>query len=424
LTQMEAIGVKVIAYFAAQGPAMLKAGEGSSFDNPIYAAGQNTGGYFVDSATQCPNLGAPDGQCSPSLRKWVNWVASTYSVTGHTFDSNASTGVWSASGTAPIQVALKDAYADHIFGHYVKKYGDRIAGFWFDQGGDANRDKIFSLIREYNPDAVVAWNEGSKIPLRNNNPNQEDYTYGHMLPHKSNANPPDGCYNYGMVLSAEASDSGFVYSGVTPSVDYGVTTTATSNPYSDPSFQITYDTSSSNPSLAHVYLPFQEMWNSGEMIWDPRQAKEWMKRVTDAGGAFTWAVRRTGCGGCSSGSLEQAKINDEDWAALQVVFGLDVSDGYQFDSTNCECLSTFGTNPSTLSWGCDYIPPPEECTNDGAWRFEYTTESFKGCNFVCKGAHQRCCASYVGTDLVNAINACPYCCKSNCDGWPGYINSC
>ena len=102
---------------------------------------------------------------------------------------------------------------------------------------------------------------------------------------KQFTNPPDGCYKYGMVLSVESSHNGYVYESVSPSVDLGHTTTIPS-PYIQPSFEIKY-TPDSKPSLAHVYVPAQETWNSGDLISNDTQAVEWEQLITSKKGGFT-----------------------------------------------------------------------------------------------------------------------------------------
>ena len=112
-------------------------------------------------------------------------------------------------------------------------------------GTYSNPTAIIQAIRRGNPDAVVAINRGGKILLKNNNPGPaddinacEDYTFGHMVPHKSGANPVDGCYNYGLVLSAEASNNGYVYPSALPSTELSYP--QSSNPYLDANFEISY----------------------------------------------------------------------------------------------------------------------------------------------------------------------------------------
>ena len=355
LTEMAKINVKVIAYLNAEGPAKLKHGEDSAFDYTYNStfnknrAGFNTGGYFVNSSVAaCQELDGVN-ECSPSARKWIKWVAQKYDIP-YIFSDAYVDG-------SQLNKALKHAYANIVVEHYAEKYGNRIAGFWFDAGAYGNSTEIFAAVRRHNPDAAIAYNgAGAKIPLQNNNVQGEDFTSGHMTPLVASGgktNPPDGCYNYGLVLSAESSIDGYVYAGVEPSTNLALTTT-TLNPYIDPSFKIQY-TQDLNPSLAHVYLPAQEKWNSGDLIWNDSQASEWMDRITSAKGAFTWAVRRSGCGGCTIlNYYDQSTIHHEDFQFLKRVYSslpLPSSHEYQFNATNCDCLSESGTSEA-LSWGC------------------------------------------------------------------------
>ena len=47
----------------------------------------------------------------------------------------------------------------------------------------------------------------------------------------------------------------------------------------------------SRPSLCHLFMPMCETWCMGdEVVWTEERAGEWMSRVLDAGGAWTWNV--------------------------------------------------------------------------------------------------------------------------------------
>jgi hypothetical protein len=44
-------------------------------------------------------------------------------------------------------------------------------------------------------------------------------------------------------------------------------------------------------SLGHCFMPMHERWNSGKnIVWEEDQAVDWMQRVLNAGGAWTWNV--------------------------------------------------------------------------------------------------------------------------------------
>mmetsp|Transcript_20289 Transcript_20289/g.46033 ORF Transcript_20289/g.46033 Transcript_20289/m.46033 type:complete len:616 (-) Transcript_20289:288-2135(-) len=408
LNEMKKINVKVIAYMNVQGPPMLKHGEARAFDHPANTVGFHTGGYFVNNRPAvCQKLGKVD-RCAPSVRKWVNWVARRHKIFPYNFRDTYVQG-------SRLNRAVKAAYANVVVGYYAKKYGSRIAGFWFDAGRYGDRAKIVAAVRRHNPRAAIAYNQGAKIPLRNNNRGYEDYTFGHMTPEHLGANPPDGCYNYGMVLSAENSVDGYVYTKVTPKGD--LSNASVTNPYTRKGFKIRY-TRDSYPSLAHVFLPAQLLWYSGKLVWNTRQAAEWVHRVTRAGGAFTWSVRRSGCNGCTGNS--QSIIDPPVLNFLRNVYKqLPIRDKYRYGARNCACRSELGTT-GNRKWGCPSIRPSRGCRNNPRWTFRFAG-NVHNCDWLCKSgassSSSLCKASTKGTKGVNAIRACPYCCKRSCPGY-------
>ena len=306
-------------------------------------------------------------------------------------------------------------------------------GYWFDQGTYSNPTAIIRAIRRGSNKAVVAINRGIKIPLQNNNvppandPNAgEDYTFGHMVPHQTNTNPVDGCYNYGLVLSAEASKDGYVYPQVTP-VNTDLSQPQTSNPYVDPNFSISYnETSPNEASLAHIFMPTSQSWNGGSrVVWNFTQATEWMKRVLDAKGAWTWNVRRRGCSGCTTQGTNPSEINYPDVEFLKAVYaGLPggsnpISNEYYYNATNCDCVSS-NADGTNRGFGCAVPPPlPEQCQNE-----PFVTSEGKGCNYVCAricgwctghitNSNHRCYTEYDSTTNIRADAACK-CCSSEC----------
>jgi len=90
LDAMDVHGIKVIAYMAAQGPAMLKEGRtGSSYNwNDAESAAYDYDGdkkrsfqpsAYVNAISECSVFGITDGACAPSVWKWRNYVHSVYS---------------------------------------------------------------------------------------------------------------------------------------------------------------------------------------------------------------------------------------------------------------------------------------------------------------------------------------------------------
>jgi hypothetical protein len=108
-------------------------------------------------------------------------------------------------------------------------------------------------------------------------------------------------------------------------------------------------------------------------------------------------------------------MNPGDFAFLQAIFGLlPITDGYQFDATNCDCLSEFGT-ADALSWGCQYIPPADDCQMLDGWRYLHPNGKYKDCAWICKGANSRCIdenmVSPEAEGGIHAGEACKQCCN-------------
>lgn len=155
----------------------------------------------------------------------------------------------------------KAAFADVIVAEFAQRYGDRLAGWWFDHADFGNVTRLGEVVKAANPDAVVAFNRGDKVPLVVNSPGLEDYTAGHPNPVKHTAANSDA--NLPMVESIVASTHGGFLVG------------------EDAAGQDAF-------SLGHMFLPLQTVWNSGDIVWTVEQAAEWQLNVTDAGGAITW----------------------------------------------------------------------------------------------------------------------------------------
>ena len=216
-----AAGIKTIAYLATEGPPKLKHGASRYYD------------YDADGCA-----------CSPTVNKWYAYVEEQYGVAPDPTNDQDPT--------------LMLAFAEIIVKEFADRYGSLIAGWWFDHAKFGNRQRIVEVIRAANPDAVIALNFGIKVPLRNNNPGLEDYTYGH--PNPVARNPSSSDINWGMVTSIVDSDNGFIYNGA-------------------------YST------LGHMFIPVADSWNalrSTEPVWEHDKAVNWTSAVLDAGGAWTW----------------------------------------------------------------------------------------------------------------------------------------
>ncbi|BAJ00350.1 PPC domain-containing protein [Shewanella violacea] len=212
-----AAGIKVIAYAATQGPAMLKHGAAYAFDGV-----QDANGHWS----------------SKSMTNWAKWVTNKY---GSASDDN-----------------YKKAYAEVIIAEYAQRYGSLIDGWWFDHSSCANIPLLHKITKAANPAVILAFNKGQKVPLINNNPGYEDYTSGHPTPLRRSTVSND--INLPMVESIEASSNGYV------------------------------DDGAGHKSLGHMFMPLGNTWNSGLSVWPLSKAVDWITRVNNACGAWTWNV--------------------------------------------------------------------------------------------------------------------------------------
>lgn len=210
-------GCKVMVYMATEGPSKLKHGSEKAFDyDPVL-------------------------QISPNVEAWKNYVLNDLYPGGLETDIEK----------------LKKAYANIIVNEYAERYGTLIDGWWFDHAGEGNIPLLDSIVKSHNPNAIVAYNSGQKVPLINNNPPYENYTFGHPTPVKTA--PASSDVNLPMVTSVESTPDGYFEN---------------SNSY----------------SLGHLYMPAQEQWNSGALVWPLAKAIDWKSRVLKAKGAWTWNV--------------------------------------------------------------------------------------------------------------------------------------
>ncbi|KAL7551359.1 hypothetical protein ACHAWF_014548 [Thalassiosira exigua] len=182
-----------------------------------------------------------NGKTSPSVDNWTAYVEERYGS--------------SSAGT------LKKAYAEVIVKEFADRYGSKIDGWWFDHASFGSIPDVHKTVKDANPKALLSfsnhiwWRHGG---LRNNNPGYEDFTSGHPIPMRRG--PANNTWNYPMVTSIEGSDHGYFYE-------------------------------EGESSLGHVFMPMYGRWNNGgKIVWPRDQAVEWMGRVLDAGGAWTWNI--------------------------------------------------------------------------------------------------------------------------------------
>jgi len=261
----QAEGFKIIAYLAPQGPSLLKHTETRAYD-------YNSKSPYVDSITDCNVLTSgeiTDGTCSPSVRRWKNHVISVYGN-----DTDAT---------------LKQAYAELIVKEYANKFDGQngralVDGWWFDQGVYMDIPRVHTEIKAANPNAAIAFNTGPKVPLANNNPPYEAYTSGHPKPiGGKNPTDPYDVSNEPIMTSIEDTTDG-------------------------------YFESQGSYSLGHAFQMTNDAWNNGELVWNGEklpQAIEWMSRVINARGAWTWNVKR---------SFNPTTLHKDDVALLKKIY--------------------------------------------------------------------------------------------------------
>ena len=102
---------------------------------------------------------------------------------------------------------LKRAFDEIVVCEYAERYVNKVSGFWFDQGLQADMTRFHDVVRMYNGKAAVTFNYGQLLPLTNNNGLYEDYTFGY--PHMYlQEYPGSECVNYAAIPSIESSDDG------------------------------------------------------------------------------------------------------------------------------------------------------------------------------------------------------------------------
>jgi len=165
----------------------------------------------------------------------------------------------------PLGITHEVATGKLIVGYYAQKYGTRIDGWWFDGSGALEtEDRLLwrKLVRDGNPDAIVAFNRMAGPPFRSTA--QCDYFGGHPAP-RTNHSFWDKA-NLPMIEAVEAG----------PWMDLAGKPVA----------------GHEEGALGHVFMGMQRRWNKGGCAFPPDQAVSWTTRVASAGGMYTWHVPR------------------------------------------------------------------------------------------------------------------------------------
>jgi hypothetical protein len=168
---------------------------------------------------------------SESMNNWKNYVYSVYDI--NDFENE--------------QEMYKTAFAEIIVDEYAKRYGSLIDGWWFDNGSKTmNAPLLHEVVTRHNVNTVVTFN-GSSLNC--------DYTLGHPTP-MAKATPSDEINMHKLLLPIENSTDGYF----------------------------------NNHVVGHMFMPAQERWASGKIVWEVPQAADWLERCITAGGAWTWSV--------------------------------------------------------------------------------------------------------------------------------------
>ena len=235
-------GIRVVAYIATQGPSMLKHGAKNSMDYDNSIIDESDGSACKESSPEITDL---DTQvyCSSNMNRWRDYVLQQYPSTSlyHSF-----------------QLALVN-----IVQTLSIRYGELIDGWWFDHAMYGDYDLLPAAARAGNSNAALAFNLEGGVSLKNNPDVPEDFTGGHPTPIAESISSDD--INLPMLTAIESTKKG-VFEGVGDDIDV----------------------------VGHMFMPLQETWNGGTVVFSEEKGSEWLDRVTSSGGAITWALSHDG----------------------------------------------------------------------------------------------------------------------------------
>lgn len=170
----KAEGIKVIAYIACQGPAMLKHGVDAAYDKVLGDDGLYT---------------------SVAMDNWSTYVNSVYDI--EDFDNEDE--------------MFKRAFGEVILDEFAARYGTLVDGWWFDNGSEYyDAELLVSIAKKYNPNSVVTTSSSVSF--------QSDYLNGHPAPVKND--PADSLVNLPKLTDIEISDKGYQYKDSHPNLGH------------------------------------------------------------------------------------------------------------------------------------------------------------------------------------------------------------
>jgi len=292
---LQAKGIKVVAYIATQGPAMLKHGAEKSMDFDDSILDPSDGSACKELR---PTVEDDDTQvyCSANMNRWRDHVLAHY----------PSTSLHRSFELAMVNIVET----------LSTRYGSLIDGWWFDHSTFGDSALLHNAALSGNSTAIVSFNEGDKVPLVNNPDTLEDYTFGHPTPLASSVASDNK--NLPMLTSIEATVDG-VFTGVNDDVD----------------------------ALGHMFMPLQQAWNGGTVVFSEAKGTDWLNRALKAGGTLTWALSQEG-----NVSQGEARVLSEPQTkmltrmqfniAQQLHLSLDGADGYTtYDNSVNQFTATF-----------------------------------------------------------------------------------
>ena len=184
--------------------------------------------------------------CSQGVIKWSNYVTTLYSYAHET--------------------NLKKAFATVVIDEYTARYTTRVDWWWFENANYWHFPLLKDAVRKYKNDTVLTFNDIQNVPLINNYPGFEDFTFGH--PNRIDRNPSSSILDLPMVTSMEARNT-----SVNPGYLVG---------------------SNGELSFGHGWMPMCVDWNliGSPLLSNVSQAVDWMSRVLKAKGSWTWNLPR------------------------------------------------------------------------------------------------------------------------------------
>jgi hypothetical protein len=185
---------------------------------------------------------------------------------------------------------------------FLERLKDQVDGYWVDHvdhmPGELN--EFITLIKSVDPKAIIGLNRGK---------NYIKDASGKFIKVAADKNGPVNTPYRVVSLTPNESFSDFTSGHPTPLV-YGAKPNAWA--YEEFTFkeveQAPWVFNQEKATLRHWFGPMRTKWNYGELLFDSDQAYRFVRRITDAGGAITWA-----------NTINKGHINSKDLAVLKAL---------------------------------------------------------------------------------------------------------